>query len=189
MSKLSDEFKECYFMKTELVNLSKKLELPTNGSKMELQNGIIYYIKNKKQNKNIKIKKIKEQIPKKVPINLTPDTKLSEGYICNLITRNFFKKHIGDHFHFTYFLNEYVKNNPNKTYQDAINYWNYQYNNPELFKKKYEKTGKFEYNNFMKKYYEDHENASLDNVIKGWNEHKEKRNKKCKKTLQKLLDL
>ncbi|AYV75849.1 MAG: hypothetical protein Terrestrivirus3_118 [Terrestrivirus sp.] len=41
----------------------------------------------------------------------------------------------------------------------------------------------------MKKYYEDHPNASLDDVIKGWNSHKEKRNKKCKKTIQKLLTI
>jgi SAP domain-containing new25/Domain of unknown function (DUF6434) len=179
---LLQEFKTCYFMKKELINLCRQLNLSTDGSKSELNHRIELFILDKNEKKNL------ITIPKQTPPKLTLETKLKEGYKCDEKTRNFFKKHIGEHFHFTYFLNEYIKQHPNKTYGDAIKFWKYQNEHKDQFTQKYTETGKFEYNNFVKKYYEAHPHVTLEEIIHQWNKHKEKRNKKCKHVITKLLN-
>jgi len=126
-------------------------------------------------------------IRQKVPNPLKPKTKLSKGYTSNLITRIFFKKHIGSHFHFTFHLLEWIKKHPNKTYEDAINFWNYQNKNKEKFKKIYAETNRFEYNNFIKKMAD--QGYSLKQIIKLWEKHKRIRNVKCNEIVKKIIKL
>ncbi len=182
--KLLKEFKLCYWMKDDLVKLARRIDLQTCGSKKEIFDRIAKYIET--GGTTIQIKN-KIKVPNKNPKKITLKTKLKEGWKCNKITRDFFKKHIGQQFHFTYHLNNYAKNNPNKTYDDLIKFWKKQQKNPEKYKKIYEKTGEFEYNNFVKKYFQKYPNADMKEIIKKWKEHKKARNKNCMKVIKSIL--
>lgn len=181
MDKLIKDIKKCYWMKNELVEICRKMGLSTKGDKFELMDRIINKIRGKRE--------IKREIlvPSRRPNKISLKTKLSEGVKYDEITRNFFIKHIGKHFHFGYFLNNYMKSNPNKTYGDAIIYYQYIEKNKDKFKKKYEDTNKFQWNNFMKQYRKKHPNASFDEIIEKWNVHKMMRNKNKQLVIKLLL--
>ena len=188
---LQKEFINLYFSIEELKILAKQLELKMSGNKTDLTNRISSFIKyngdiekvEKEENKII----VKSLIPKKVPQKLSLDTKLKEGFTSNLETRNFFKKYTSESFHFTYHLLEFIKSNPNKTYKNAIQFWLNWSKNKDKYKDVYEETGKFQYNNFMRKYKGN--GLSLKDITEKWNDHLEKRNKNKQNIIKKILKL
>ena len=90
----SDEFKQYYFLKEELKDFCRSEGLKVSGSKQELENRIIHYLRTGEE--------LKEPIIKQKPDNSSSeidlDSKLGENFKCSEDKREFFEEHIGKSF-------------------------------------------------------------------------------------------
>lgn len=163
------DFKNYYWLKSELQIFCKENGLSQSGSKLEIANRIEYFI----STGEIKspIKKVNKKIKKNELLSL--DTIISENHRCSQNVRYFFKSIIPN-FHFSTYIQDYFRNNVGNTYQDVLNAWNEE----ELRKKeksyKKEIGVQFEYNQFIRDYFADekNKNKTRKDAINAWNEIK-----------------
>ena len=182
----SEDFKEYYFLKEELKDFCKKEGLKTSGSKIQLEERIIYYLdtgksleeskniakksdmlKNNRDNNNNTKNKNKSKSNAKNCSNsqeITLDSILGENFKCSEDKREFFEREIGKGFKFKVKFQKWLKANPDKTYQDAINAYHELQNSNE--KTKIDK--QFQYNQYIRDFFEDNDNKTLDDAIKCW---------------------
>ena len=176
------EFREYYFLKEELKDFCKKEGLKTSGSKIQLEERIIYYLDTGKSLKETKTKLKKSDRDENNSNNkknnknknnvknysnsqeITLDSILGENFKCSEDKREFFEREIGRGFKFKVKFQKWLKANPNKTYQDAINAYHELQNSNE--KTKIDK--QFQYNQYIRDFFEDNENKTLDDAIKCW---------------------
>ena len=189
----SEDFMEYYFLKEELKEFCRREGLKIGGSKNQLEERIIYYLdtgksldesvkdgnktKNHKSvkdgNKTKNHKSVKDdnktkncnhKISNSDSQEITLDSILGENFRCSEDKREFFEREIGKGFKFKVKFQRWLKANPDKTYQDAINaYYELQNSN--------EKTNidrQFQYNQYIRDFFEDNEGRSLDDAIKCW---------------------
>ena len=76
----------------------------------------------------------------------------------------FFEKEIGKGFRFKVKFQKWLKANPDKTYQDAIDAY-YEIQNS---KEKTKISKQFQYNQYIRDFFENNEGKSLDDAIKCW---------------------
>ena len=172
----SAEFKEYYFLKEELKEFCRNEGLKISGSKNQLEERIIYYLDTgkslddsnsiKKDDKPIrpnfqKSDKTKATISKEIRL----DSILGENFKCSEDKREFFEKEIGKGFKFKVKFQKWLKANPNKTYQDAINaYHELQNSNEKTVIDK-----QFQYNQYIRDFFKDNDDKTLNDAIKCWN--------------------
>src|SRR5690625_7579500 len=104
---------------------------------------------------------------------LSFDTVITENYRCSQEVRAFFKSIIPK-FHFSTYIQNYLKENVGKTYRDVVDAW---YEEEERKKDpSYKKQigSQFEYNQFTRDYFADPKNKGKKrgDAIKAWNEIK-----------------
>ena len=172
----SAEFKEYYFLKEELKEFCRNEGLKISGSKNQLEKRIIYYLDTgkslddsnsiEKDDKPIrpnfqKSDKTKASISKEIRL----DSILGENFKCSEDKREFFEKEIGKGFKFKVKFQKWLKANPNKTYQDAINaYHELQNSNEKTVIDK-----QFQYNQYIRDFFKDNADKTLTDAIKCWN--------------------
>ncbi|MBQ6099554.1 MAG: hypothetical protein IJL02_12390 [Methanobrevibacter sp.] len=156
----SEEFKEYYFLKEELKDFLRSEGLKVSGGKSELEKRIIYYLDTgeelKEKNEIVDVKDSSEEI--------TLESEIGENFKCSEDKRKFFEKEIGKSFKFKVKFQKWLKANPTKTYQDAINAY-YEIQNSK------EKTAigkQFEYNQYIRDFFENNDDKSLDDAIACW---------------------
>ena len=156
----SEEFKEYYFLKEELKDFLRSEGLKVSGSKNELEQRIIYYLDT---GKSLNVKKT---IVNKSNSNeeITLKSKIGENFKCSEDKREFFEKEIGDGFKFKVNFQKWLKSNPDKTYQDAIN----AYFEIQNSKEKTNIGKQFQYNQYIRDFFENNSDKSLDDAIKCW---------------------
>ena len=120
--KTGKEFKRWYWLKEELVAICKQCNLPFSGGKFDLQDRIAYALDNDGQLlKRPKIKKTSNfNWANEI---LTPNTIITDNITFGPNFRNFMKTEIGKKFNCHGDFMDWVKENPGKTLQDAINQW------------------------------------------------------------------
>jgi hypothetical protein len=157
----SETFRQYYYLKEELVDFCRKNNLQTTGNKEELTERIAVYLDSGK--KTVK----KQKAKKKCSIDeITLDTLIEENFICSQIHRQFFIEHIGEGFTFNVPFQKWLKENTGKTYRESIDAYN-----QLLIDKKNNKTkiGKqFEYNTYIRDFFNDNKDKTLDDAIKCW---------------------
>ena len=172
----SAEFKEYYFLKEELKEFCRNEGLKISGSKNQLEKRIIYYLDTgkslddsnsiEKDDKPIrpnfqKSNKTKATTSKEIRL----DSILGENFKCSEDKREFFEKEIGKGFKFKVKFQKWLKANPNKTYQDAINaYHELQNSNEKTVIDK-----QFQYNQYIRDFFKDNDDKTLNDAIKCWN--------------------
>ncbi len=114
-----EDFKSYYWLKKELQLFCRQLGASTSGSKEELLKRVGIYLETGKVVKPIRQASKKS---KKSNNNLNVETVIGEDHRCGQDVRAFFKSMIPQ-FHFSTFIQQYFKNNSEKTYQDVINAW------------------------------------------------------------------
>ena len=164
----SSEFKEYYFLKEELKEFCRNEGLKISGSKTQLEERIIYYLdtgksleeskNNSRTNSNISRDDTNTQ-------EITLDSILGENFKCSEDKREFFEKEIGKGFKFKVKFQKWLKANPNKTYQDAIN----AYHELENSNEKTVIDKQFQYNQYVRDFFKDNEDKTLNDAIKCWN--------------------
>lgn len=98
--------------------------------------------------------------------NITLNTIIEENFVCSEKHKAFYKKQIGNSFSFNVVFQKWLKSNSGKTYQDSIVVY-YQI----LEDKKKNKTTidkQFEYNTYIRDFFNDNKDKSLDQAIKCW---------------------
>ena len=161
-------FRSFYYLKQELIDFCRENNLSVSGGKTELTERIAYFLDTGKALKT----SYKRKTVKNVDV-ITEDTKIELDIVCSEKHRAFFKERIGKSFSFNVLFQKWLKNNAGKTYGEAINAY-YQI----LEEKKKGKTTidkQFEYNTYIRDFFEDNKEISLEDAIICW---------KYKKSLQ-----
>jgi hypothetical protein len=167
----SEDFKEYYFLKEELKDFCKKEGLKVSGSKNQLEKRIIYYLDTGKSLDNSRSIKNKNNYSKSnsnkslTSEEIALDSILGENFKCSEDKREFFEKEIGKGFKFKVKFQKWLKANPDKTYQDAINAY-YEIQNS---KEKTEIEKQFQYNQYIRDFFKDNDDKTLKDAIKCWN--------------------
>jgi hypothetical protein len=119
-----EELKRWYWLKQELVEYCKLVDLGYAGSKFDLLDRIANALDNK-EHKEPKSKTSKQKVSK---FNwhsevLTPDTIITDSYRNSQNVRRFFVQQCGSTFRFSIALMDFMKNNCGNTLQDAVSEW------------------------------------------------------------------
>ena len=161
-------FRSYYYLKEELVGFCRENNLPVSGGKIELTDRIAFFLDTGKVLETTK----KRKTTKSVGL-ITENTIIEPNIVCSEKHRAFFIEKIGKSFSFNVLFQKWLKGNAGKTYADAINAY-YQI----LEEKKKGKTTidkQFEYNTYIRDFFEDNQGRSLEEAITCW---------KYKKSLQ-----
>ena len=157
----SKTFKEYYYLKEELIEFCRKNNLQTTGGKVELTERIAKFLDTGErivENHNTRRTKIVDEI--------TLDTIIEDNFICSEKHRAFYKEQIGKTFSFNVLFQKWLKSNSGKTYKDSIDAY-YKI----LEDKKQNKTTidkQFEYNTYIRDFFNDNKDKSLEQAIKCW---------------------
>ena len=157
----SKEFREYYYLKEELIEFCRKNSLQTTVGKIELTERIAHFLETGE-------KTYKSHMPKRSAKHneITLDTIIEENFVCSEKHRAFYKEQIGNKFSFNVSFQKWLKSNSGKTYQDSINAY-YQI----LEDKKKNKTvidKQFEYNTYIRDFFKDNKDKSLEQAIECW---------------------
>ena len=161
-------FRSFYYLKEELVSFCRQNNLPVSGGKLELTDRIAYFLDTGKISEASAGRKAATSIGM-----IAENTIIEENIVCSENHRAFFKEKIGKGFSFNVMFQKWLKTNAGKTYSDAIEAY-YQI----LEEKKNKKTTidkQFEYNTYIRDFFEDNHGKSLEEAIICW---------KYKKSLQ-----
>jgi hypothetical protein len=156
----AEEFKQYYFLKEDLKDFCRSEGLKVGGSKQDLENRIIHYLKTGEKLKEPLIKEVSNTSQSKI----TLDSKLGENFRCSEDKREFFENKIGKSFKFKVKFQKWLKSNPDKTYRDAIESYHEIQNSNE--KTKIDK--QFQYNQYIRDFFEENDDKSLEEAIKCW---------------------
>jgi len=158
----SQTFRSFYYLKEELVDFCRKNELPVSGSKSELTDRIAVFLDTGKVVESTRI------APKSTLDigELTEKTIIEDNFVCSEKHRTFFVERIGKRFSFNVLFQKWLKEHAGKTYGDAIKAYD-----QILEEKKKGKTvidKQFEYNAYIRDFFEDNKGKSLDEAIICW---------------------
>lgn len=178
-----------YMNMEELKEMSEKLELPIKGKKRDLIKGVLHYIQTGQTLKQAPIpEKSRAQKNKEYP--LKPDTSILLGAFKNdAVTRNFMKTLVGDHFHFTAFGQDWIKErwlegNP-PTYQEFSQYWQQEYERRK--KEGAEPKQEWAYLSFIRQYLIKHPKVSRKEITQQWGKIRKQKVEEAKDILRKAL--
>ena len=118
--KSGEEFNNWYWLKEEMTEICRFLNLPRIGRKFDLRDRIMYALDN-----NGKVKSESERLKTKSKFNwakadLTLKTKITDNVSFGPNFRHFMKNEIGDKFTCHSDFMNWVKNNVGKTLEDAV---------------------------------------------------------------------
>lgn len=154
-------FRNFYYLKEELVAFCREYNLPVKGGKIELTNRIAHFLDTGEI--------IESSSPNKKRIDIgkiTDDTVIEENIVCSEKHRAFFIERIGNSFSFNVLFQKWLKSNAGKTYGDAINAY---YDIIKEKKKGRSRIDKqFEYNTYIRDFFEDNKDHSLSEAIICW---------------------
>lgn len=160
-------FMNFYWLKQELIKFCRNNKLSTTGSKIELTERIYQFLKTgcKKDQITKSAKKTLDSINR-----LTLDTPVI-NYKNDAITRQFFKKHIGNHFHFNSYLRKFTNKSliEKLTYGDLIKGWIAEEARKKSPDYKANIDKQFQYNQFIQDFFINEKNKTLQDAIKAWN--------------------
>ncbi len=177
----SKTFRDYYYLKEELINFCRKNDLQTTGGKLELTERIANFLDTGKRTYQIHTTRKTKNIDR-----ITLDTIIEENFVCSEKHRAFYKEQIGKNFSFNVPFQKWLKSNSGKTYRASIAAY---YQILEDRKKNKATIDKqFEYNTYIRDFFNDNKDKNLKQAIKCWNYKKSLKgnNKYEKKDLEAL---
>ncbi len=154
-------FRDFYYLKEELVDFCREHNLPVSGGKTELTDRIAYFLDTGKV--------LAASAKRKATANvgtITENTVIEPNIVCSENHRAFFIERIGKNFSFNVLFQKWLKSSAGKTYGEAIDAY-YQI----LEEKKKGKTTidrQFEYNTYIRDFFEANPGRSLEEAIVCW---------------------
>lgn len=157
----SEDFRQYYFLKEELKEFCRANGLKVSGSKNELEERIIHFLDT---GKSLEPKKVKSTPKNNSEDVIILESRIGENFKCSEDKREFFEKEIGKGFKFKVKFQKWLKANPDKTYEDAIDAYFEIQNSKE--KTKIDK--QFQYNQYIRDFFEDNDDKTLKEAIECW---------------------
>lgn len=158
----SETFREYYYLKEELIAFCRAEGLSTAGGKVELTDRIAHFLDTGE--------KKKPEGPKKKKANgvgtITAESRIEADFVCSEKHRAFFKGEIGSSFSFSVAFQKWLKENAGKTYRDAINAYHQIVEDRKKGKTAIDR--QFEYNTYIRDFFNDNGGKSLDDAIRCW---------------------
>ncbi|MEZ5315473.1 MAG: DUF6434 domain-containing protein [Chlamydiales bacterium] len=178
-----------YMHMSELKELCQKLALPERGKKGEIIQRICCYLEDGTVLKQPQIPSA-SKAQKNTRYPLAPSTLILHGnYKNDEKTRKFMKSLVGNHFHFTAFGQDWIKNrwiegNP-PTYAEFAQFWQNEHLNRQ--QRKANPKQEWAYLNFMQKYSDKYPKASQKEITAAWERERGKQVEIVWSTLNKYL--
>ncbi|MCD4720156.1 MAG: SAP domain-containing protein [Desulfobacula sp.] len=166
-----NDFNNWYWYKKELVEFCKQNKLKTTGRKPELTTRIAYFLKTGHAPKESNIKSLKTKNSIQVLPN-SMNNPIPENYTSSELYRKYFKSIIGNHFHFTAYMMQYIKATPGITFKQYINEWKKEHERRKEKNYKPDIMKSCEYNQYIRNFFEKNKNLSLKDAIKCWKHKK-----------------
>jgi len=160
-----ETFRGFYYLKEELVRFCRDNGLPASGGKEELTDRIALFLDTGEV--------LRPSAKRKPAANvgtITEQTVIEQNIVCSEKHRAFFAERIGRGFSFNVLFQKWLKANAGKTYGDAIEAY-YQI----LEEKKKSKTTidrQFEYNTYIRDFFQHNPGKSLEDAIICWKHQK-----------------
>ena len=165
----STTFREFYWLKEELVEFCRNNGLPTTGGKLEITERIAHFL----DTGEIVLLRANTKKKTSIPTIITENSLIEPNFICSEIHRAFFKEHIGRKFSFNVPFQKWLKSHTGKTYRDAITA--YYHILEEKKNKKNSIDKQFEYNTYIRDFFEENKGKCLEDAIKCWKYKKQLR--------------
>lgn len=142
--------------------------MSASGSKVEISDRIAIFLQTGKIQKPLR--KVKSPSKETTSTDLSLDTVITENHRCSQEVRAFFQTAINYKFHFSTYIQDYIKNNIGKTYHDVVNAWYEEEERKRDPSYKKQIGSQFEYNQFTRDYFADAENKGKhrEDAIKAW---------------------
>jgi hypothetical protein len=154
-------FREFYYLKAELMEFCRSNGLQTTGSKPELNERIYVYLSTGERT-------VKRCVSRAGPVmtQITLDMTLGPNFRCSEKHREFFRESIDKAFKFNVEFLNWLRSNADSTYNDAIAV----YHRTRENKKRRNTTigAQFEYNTYIRDFFEDNKGRTLSDAIKCW---------------------
>jgi SAP domain-containing new25/Domain of unknown function (DUF6434) len=158
-------FKEYYWLKEELQSFCRTEGLSTSGSKTEISHRIETYLETGEILKPRKTRGTKKEASKELSL----DTVIKENHRCSQEVRSFFKTIIPN-FHFSTYIQNFIKENVGRTYRDVIEAWHEEEARKKDPTYKKEIGSQFQYNQFTRDFFADPNNKGKcrEDAIHAW---------------------
>lgn len=156
-------FRNGYYLKEELVEFCRENSLPTGGSKAELTERIAIFLKTGKVCARNTSSKKKASIENE---SIDECSLIEDNFVCSQKHRAFFENKIGKSFSFNVRFQKWLKANAGKTYKDAIEAYKWIAENKKNCKEPID--SQFEYNQYIRDFFEDNRDKSLEEAIICW---------------------
>lgn len=157
----SNTFRNYYYLREELISFCKDNKIPAYGGKEELADRIAFFL-----DTGLIPKKKLERRNTSIVTTITRDTLIEEGIICSEVHRTFFKKEIGESFSFYVPFQKWLKSNPGRSYGEAVEAYYRILEEKKTQKSTIDK--QFEYNTYIRDFFEDNKGRSLEDAICCW---------------------
>ncbi|KAA0965711.1 cytoplasmic protein [Sporosarcina sp. ANT_H38] len=163
------EFKDFYWLKEELQLYCRENGISSTGSKMEISDRIELFLRTGEITKPLRNSKVKKILYTQNELNL--ETFITENHRCSQNVRAFFKIAINSKFHFSTYIQNYIKKNVGKTYRDVVIAWYEEEDRKKAPSYKKKIGPQFEYNQFTSDFFADSKNKgkSRQEAIDAWN--------------------
>ena len=155
-----EDLRNNYYLKSELAVFCRSEGICAQGGKPELTERIAHYLVTGEE-----LPPERKKRPKRTE-TLSVDAAIEENIVCSESHRAFFKSQIGDGFKFNVEFLRWLRDNPGRTYGDAVEQFHI-----ILERKKTEKSSigrQFEYNRYIRDFFEDNKGMKLEDAIKCW---------------------
>lgn len=166
------DFRDFYWLKTELLQFCREVGLSTLGGKQEIAERIALFLRTGTKQKPIP--KGPQSTANYSELSLT--TIVTNAFTCTREVRDFFEAHVGPQFKFSVLLQKYIKQHPGITFADIITEYHHQNHRKKTGELITKIGSQFEYNQFTRTYFENPNNKgkSRTDCIAAWKEHKNK---------------
>ncbi len=157
-----EAFRSYYYLKEELMVFCRANGLPASGNKMELTERIAVYLASGEVKTAKTVRKAKTKI-----MQISEESLIESDFVCSEKHREFFKERIGNSFSFNVQFQKWLKANAGKTYAEAIEAYH------EIIAEKKNTPAEigrqFEYNTYIRAFFKDNPDRSLQQAIQCWN--------------------
>ncbi len=170
------DFKDFYWLKSELLTFCRAQGLKTNGGKIEITKRIIQYLETGivliGEEKNA------SKIQSKFDWNtatLTPQTCITDNYKSTENVRNYFVQQLGNKFKFNLVFMQWMKNNVGQTLQAATTAWQTIEEDKKKNKGPKNVAPQFEYNRYLRDFLKDNPDSKRADGIALWHKRRNQR--------------
>jgi len=162
-----DDFKNFYWLKTELVAFCKNNGIGTAGGKIEISGRIERFLATGEVVRVVE-KPIQTSLFDWNNAILNLNTKLTDNYKNTQNVRAFLTSCIGPHFRFNTEFMKWARENTGKSLKEAVEEWNQIYARRKNKADKSEIPPQFEYNRYIRDFMADNPGHSITSAIHFW---------------------